>query len=138
MSAKITATTDKVRLDGLSLRYRSGVQALDGVDLEIEKGLFGLLGPNGAGKTTLMRILTTLLKPTGGVAKVFGCDVVADAGQVRSMLGYLPQDFQTYGQLKAWEVLDYYAILNGMSGRKERRRRIEEVLVLVGHLPLVL
>lgn len=125
-------TSDKIRLDGLSLRYKSGVLALNGVDLEIEKGLFGLLGPNGAGKTTLMKILTTLLKPTGGSAKVFGCDVVADAGQVRSMLGYLPQDFQTYGQLKAWEVLDYYAILNGMTNRKERRARIEEVLVLVG------
>jgi ABC-type multidrug transport system ATPase subunit len=127
-----TATVEKVSLEGLSLRYGSGVLALDSVDLEIESGLFGLLGPNGAGKTTLMRILTTLLKPTGGMARVFGHDVVRDAGQVRSMLGYLPQDFQTYGQLKAWEVLDYYAILNGMTDRKQRRARIEEVLALVG------
>jgi len=127
-----TATAEKVSLEGLSLRYGSGVLALDSVDLEIESGLFGLLGPNGAGKTTLMRILTTLLRPTGGMARVFGHDVVRDAGQVRSMLGYLPQDFQTYGQLKAWEVLDYYAILNGMTDRKKRRARIEEVLALVG------
>ncbi|MHC4351630.1 MAG: ABC transporter ATP-binding protein [Planctomycetota bacterium] len=127
-----TATVEKVSLEGLSLRYGSGVLALDSVDLEIESGLFGLLGPNGAGKTTLMRILTTLLKPTGGMARVFGHDVVRDASQVRSMLGYLPQDFQTYGQLKAWEVLDYYAILNGMTDRKQRRARIEEVLALVG------
>jgi len=127
-----TPTKDKISLEGLSLRYTSGVQALDGVDLEVEAGLFGLLGPNGAGKTTLMRILTTLLKPTGGMARVFGHDVGRDAGQVRSMLGYLPQDFQTYDQLKAWEVLDYYAILNGMTDRKQRRARIEEVLALVG------
>ena len=132
MNGKPTATTDKIRLEGLSLRYSSGVQALDGLDLEIESGLFGLLGPNGAGKTTLMRILTTLLKPTGGTARVFGHDVVRDAVRVRSMLGYLPQDFQTYGQLKTWEVLDYYAILNGMTARRPRRARIEEVLSLVG------
>ncbi|MBC8216933.1 MAG: ATP-binding cassette domain-containing protein [Planctomycetes bacterium] len=127
-----TPTKDKISLEGLSLRYASGVQALDGVDLQIESGLFGLLGPNGAGKTTLMRILTTLLKPTAGMARVFGHDVVRNAGQVRSMLGYLPQDFQTYDQLKAWEVLDYYAILNGMTERKPRRTRIDEVLTLVG------
>jgi len=127
-----TPTKDKISLEGLSLRYASGVLALSMVDLEVEAGLFGLLGPNGAGKTTLMRILTTLLKPTGGMARVFGHDVVRDAGHVRSMLGYLPQDFQTYDRLKAWEVLDYYAILNGMTGRKQRRTRIEEVLSLVG------
>jgi ABC-type multidrug transport system ATPase subunit len=79
-----------------------------------------------------MRILTTLLKPTGGMARVFGHDVAREAGRVRSLLGYLPQDFQTYGQLKAWEVLDCYAILNGMTARKQRRTRIEEVLSLVG------
>jgi ABC-type multidrug transport system ATPase subunit len=125
-------TTEKISLEALSLKYPSGVQALDAIDIQIENGLFGLLGPNGAGKTTLMRILTTLLKPTGGMAKVFGHDVVRDAGQVRSMLGYLPQDFQTYGQLKAWEVLDYYGILNGITERKQRRSRIEQVLSLVG------
>ena len=132
MNGKPTRTIDKIRLEGLSLRYSSGVQALEGVDLVIESGLFGLLGPNGAGKTTLMRILTTLLKPTGGAARVFGHDVVQEAARVRSLLGYLPQDFQTYGQLKTWEVLDYYAILNGMTARKPRRARIEEVLSLVG------
>ena len=132
MDDKPAAITDKVCLEGLSMRYSSGVQALDHVNLQIESGLFGLLGPNGAGKTTLMRVLTTLLKPTGGMARVFGHDVVNEAAQVRSILGYLPQDFQTYSQLKAWEVLDYYAILNGMTARKPRRARIEEVLHLVG------
>ena len=128
----MSAATDKIRLESLSLQYPSGVLALDDVNLEIQSGLFGLLGPNGAGKTTLMRILTTLLQPTRGSARVFGYDVKADAATVRSLLGYLPQDFQTYAQLKAWEVLDYYAILNGMVERRERRTRIEEVLTLVG------
>jgi ABC-type multidrug transport system ATPase subunit len=132
MDAEPTKLTDKVTLEALSLKYPSGAQALRAVDLEIEPGLFGLLGPNGAGKTTLMRILTTLLRPTGGRARVFGHDVVEEAARIRSLLGYLPQDFQTYGQLKAWEVLDYYAILNGLTQRKQRRARIEEVLNLVG------
>jgi ABC-2 type transport system ATP-binding protein len=128
----MTTAADKIRLESLSLQYPSGVLALNDVNLEIQSGLFGLLGPNGAGKTTLMRILTTLLQPTRGSARVFGYDVKSDASTVRSLLGYLPQDFQTYAQLKAWEVLDYYAILNGMVNRKARRTRIDEVLTLVG------
>jgi len=132
MDMELTKHTGKITLETLSLTYPSGTQALHGVDLEIETGLFGLLGPNGAGKTTLMRILTTLLKPTRGTARVLGYDIVEEAARIRSMLGYLPQDFQTYGQLKTWEVLDYYAILNGLAMRKQRRARIEEVLGLVG------
>ena len=128
----MTTASDKIRLESLSLQYPSGVLALNDVNLEIRSGLFGLLGPNGAGKTTLMRILTTLLRPTRGSARIFGYDVKADAHTVRSVLGYLPQDFQTYAQLKAWEVLDYYAILNGMTERRQRRTRIDEVLTLVG------
>ena len=124
--------TEKIHLEDLSLQYPSGLLALNDVNLEIQSGLFGLLGPNGAGKTTLMRILTTLLKPTRGSARIFGHDVKTDAQVVRSALGYLPQDFQTYAQLKSWEVLDYYAILNGMTRRRQRRARIEEVLTLVG------
>lgn len=61
------------------------------MDLDVEPGLFDLPGPNGADWTTLMRILTKLLKPAGGAARVFGHDVVRDAGQVRSMPGHLPQ-----------------------------------------------
>ncbi len=128
----MTTATNKISLESLSLQYPRGVLALDNVNLEIQSGLFGLLGPNGAGKTTLMKILTTLLQPTRGSARIFGHDVKADASTVRSALGFLPQDFQTYAQLKAWEVLDYYAILNGMVERKQRRTRIDEVLTLVG------
>ena len=124
--------TNEVIVDALSVQYPGGVLALDGVDLRIGPGLFGLLGPNGAGKTTLMRTLATLQRPTRGGAKIFGYDVERDSNQVRHLLGYLPQDFQTYPQLKAWEVLDYYGILSRMSDRRARRRRIEQLLELVG------
>jgi hypothetical protein len=73
--------------------YPGGTVALDGVDLTFGTGLFGLLGPNGAGKSTLMRIVCTLLVPTGGSVTVAGHDVVRDRTAVRGMLGYLPQEF---------------------------------------------
>jgi ABC-type multidrug transport system ATPase subunit len=136
-----------VVVEDLTARYRGNVLALDGIDLRIGNGLFGLLGPNGAGKSTLMRVLATLHRPTSGVARLFGYDVQRDPESgvarlfgydvqrdpeyVRSRLGYLPQDFQTYGQLRAWEVLDYYGILNGMSRRSVRRKRVEALLGLV-------
>lgn len=123
-----------VTTDSLSVQYPGGVLALDGVSLQIGAGLFGLLGPNGAGKTTLMRTLATLQHPTRGRATVLGFDVVRDTEPVRRLLGYLPQDFQTYSQLKAWEVLDYYGILNRMTDRRARRRRIDATLQQVGLL----
>lgn len=126
----ITQTT--VALEDLSVRYPGGVQALDGVSVQFGQGLFGLLGPNGAGKTTLMRTLATLQPPTSGRARVFGHDVEREGAAVRCLLGYLPQDFQTYPQLRAWEALEYYAILNGMVDTAARRKRIEELLERVG------
>ncbi len=124
--------SSEVVIDSLSVRYAGGVQALDGVSLRIGRGLFGLLGPNGAGKTTLMRTLATLQQPTAGKASVFGHDVVGQAAEVRKLLGYLPQDFQTYPQLCVWEALDYYAILNGITERRSRRERIDQLLAEVG------
>jgi ABC-2 type transport system ATP-binding protein len=119
-------------LDAVSVKYPSGVQALDGVSLRFGHGVFGLLGPNGAGKTTLMRTLATLQRPTAGRAQVFGHDVEQDGPGVRRLLGYLPQDFQTYPQLRAWEALDYYAILSGLADSKARRKRIVDLLERVG------
>ena len=122
----------EVITDLLSVRYPGGVLALDDVSVRIGQGLFGLLGPNGAGKTTLMRTLATLQRPTRGRASVLGVDVEREIGPVRQLLGYLPQDFQTYPQLKTWEVLDYYGILSRMTDRRARRLRIEETLEQVG------
>jgi ABC-type cobalamin/Fe3+-siderophores transport system ATPase subunit len=96
----------EVMTDSLSVRYPGGVLALDAVSLRIGQGLFGLLGPNGAGKTMLMRTLPTLQRPTHGSATVLGFDVEREVKSVRQLLGYLPQDFQTYAQLQTWQVLD--------------------------------
>ena len=101
-------------------------QALKHVNLQIESGMFGLLVPNGAGKTTLMKVLTTLTKKSGGEVKV--CNIpVEQCVQVRRIIGYLPQDFSMYGNMKASEALDYLAVLSGMS-KKERAVKVPEML----------
>ena len=78
-------------------------------------GVVGLLGPNGAGKTTLMRMLATLLEPSAGTALVDGHDIRYDKPAVRSLLGYLPQDFGLYPSLSVVECLDYMALLAGLA-----------------------
>lgn len=112
--------------------YRGGTLALDGVDLTVGRGLFGLLGPNGAGKSTLMRILCTLLVPTGGQATVGGHDVVRDRHAVRELVGYLPQEFGAWRLHRVEEVVDTLALLSGLRDRGERRGRVEQVLEQVG------
>ena len=108
--------------------YPSGVQALKGVSLEIQPGLFGLLGPNGAGKTTLMKILATLLEPDSGTAEMDGLDLIGAKAETRKKLGYLPQDFGLYPTLTAAQMLDYFAKLKGVNGKKERRSLVEALL----------
>ena len=117
---------------GLRHVYPGGTVALDGLDLEFGTGLFGLLGPNGAGKSTLMRIVCTLLVPTAGKITVGGHDVVAERTAVRSLLGYLPQEFGAWRLQRVEEVLDTLALLGGMRDRAMRSRRIVEVLRQVG------
>ena len=108
--------------------YPSGVQALKGVSLEIQPGLFGLLGPNGAGKTTLMKILATLLEPDSGTAEMDGLDLIGAKAETRKKLGYLPQDFGLYPTLTAAQMLDYFAKLKGVTDKKERRSLVEALL----------
>ena len=123
-----------IRVADLYKTYKGNVQALRGVDLEIENGLFGLVGPNGAGKTTLMRILSGLLRPTGGSVEVLGHDVTTARGKqaVKATLGYLPQELGLYPDLTAREFLDYIAILKGLTNKSARRRQVAELLALVG------
>jgi ABC-type multidrug transport system ATPase subunit len=123
-----------ITIKNLTKTYKGNIQALCGLDLEIEQtGMFGLLGVNGAGKTTLMRILAGLLKPTGGDVHVFGHDLKTTAGKqaVKEVLGYLPQELGTYPTLNAREFLDYIAILKGIRSRMEREQQIGRVLELV-------
>jgi ABC-2 type transport system ATP-binding protein len=116
----------------LSKTYPGGFKALDQIELSITNGMFGLLGPNGAGKSTLMRILVTLMKPTSGVAMIDGRDIQKHRREMRSMVGYLPQDFRFFSKLRSWEFLDYSARLGGLKSKKERRERVEEMLTSVG------
>ena len=121
-----------IEIRGLRHTYRGGHTALDGVDLSCGTGLFGLLGPNGAGKSTLMRIVCTLIAPTGGLVRVCGHDVTREPRAVRARLGYLPQDFGAWRLHRVEEVLDTLAQLSGMLDRKKRRARVAEVLDQVG------
>jgi ABC-2 type transport system ATP-binding protein len=112
----------------LKKTYSSGVQALKGVSLELSPGVFGLLGPNGSGKTTLMKIVATLLEPDSGSIEMKGTDLLAHKHHTRQMLGYLPQDFGLYPTLTAWQMLDYFAKLKGVTNKKERHNLIDALL----------
>lgn len=106
--------------------------ALDGVSLSVEEGeLFGLLGPNGAGKTTLIRILATLMKPSGGSASIMGLDVVKESTKVRKLLGVVSQAMTSDLDLTARETMDIYSRIYGMTGKK-RKQRIDRLLEMVG------
>lgn len=117
-----------LHLTGLSKTYSGGVKALDGVSLEIPKGMFGLLGPNGAGKSTLMRTIATLQQPDSGSITFDGTDVLRDQLSLRQRLGYLPQEFGAYPRTSAELMLRHFAALKGIHGA-DRRDMVENVLV---------
>ena len=121
-----------ISIQGLHKQYPNGNQALKDVNLEIKEGMFGLLGPNGAGKSSLIRILVTLMKPSSGKVVVNGHDVAKNRAYVRSMLGYLPQDFTFFSNLKTYEFLDYAARLAGMNSRRKRNEAVDRLLEDVG------
>lgn len=108
--------------------YSNGVKALDGVNLNISKGLFGLLGPNGAGKSSLMRTIATLQQPNEGSIKFGDIDVINQPNELRQRLGYLPQDFGVYPRVSAYDLLDHLAILKGITNKGERREAVEGLL----------
>ncbi len=116
---------------GLVKRYNEEVLAVDGVDLSIPPNtIYGLLGPNGAGKTTTISMLTTLLEPTAGSAKVVGLDVVRQANEVRRRIGVTFQEMVLDDELTGRDVLDFHGRLYGQS-KAERQAMIEELLALV-------
>jgi len=102
-----------VRVDNLSISYPKGTQnAVNSVSFEVQKGeLFGLIGPDGAGKTSIFRMLTTLLLPSGGTAKVNGLDIVADYKAIRKQVGYMPGKFSLYQDLTVEENLNFFATI---------------------------
>jgi sodium transport system ATP-binding protein len=106
---------------------RGHVLAVDHVSFVARPGeIFGLLGPNGAGKTTTMRILCTVLKPTGGTARLAGFDVATQANQVRQHIGFLSANTAIYDRMTAWELVEYFGRLYGLAG-EQLRARMEEV-----------
>jgi ABC-type multidrug transport system ATPase subunit len=124
----------KIEIQNLNQIYPNGNHALKNINLELGTGMFGLLGPNGAGKSTLMRILVTLMKPSSGLVMVDGKDIQKHRKELRSMLGYLPQDFRFFTALKTWEFLDYTGSLAGLKNRKERIAEVDRLLDQVGLL----
>jgi ABC-2 type transport system ATP-binding protein len=120
----------KLSICNLSKKYRHDFWGLRDFDLELTPGVIGLLGPNGAGKSTLMRMLATITQPTEGTIKWNDTDIVKSPDTLRTVLGYLPQDFGIYPNLTAVEFLEYMAAIKGMDA-KTARRRIDELLVVV-------
>jgi ABC-2 type transport system ATP-binding protein len=119
-----------VRTSGLVKRY-PGTVAVAGLDLDIAEGeIFGLVGPNGAGKTTTLRILATLLKPTAGEAEIAGINVRRDPDAARRVLGFMPDVFGVYDDMRVWEYLDFFARCYGIPAAR-RRRMIGDLLDLV-------
>ena len=118
----------------LTRRYGDTL-ALDQLNLSIPEGaIFGFIGPNGAGKTTTMRILTTLLLPTSGEAWVAGCSVLKGARAVRKLVGFMPDFFGVYDNMKSWEYLDFFGRAYGVPPSR-RASAVGELLDLVdlGH-----
>jgi len=122
----------EISIQNLTKIYGNGHKALKSVNLEIGNGMFGLLGANGAGKSTLMRILVSLMQPTSGEVFVNGMPLNKHRKEIRTMTGYLPQDFSSFPKLRTWEFLDYTARLGGLKDKRKRRDSIDEMLEEVG------
>ena len=121
-----------IEVQGLERSFGDEVRAVDGVNLEVAEGeIYAFLGPNGAGKTTTVRMLTTLLRPTGGVARVAGFDVVSDAAEVRRKIGVALQEAALDPLMTGRELIRLQATLHGLP-RKDGEERAEALLDRVG------
>lgn len=125
-----------LKLDNVTHIYPNGTRALDGVTLDIPKGMFGLLVPNGAGKSTLMRSVATLQTPSEGSIMFGDVDIIKNPEDLRAQLGYLPQDFGVYPRVSAYDMLDHLAVLKGISHRGERKDTVETLLNQVNLWPV--
>ncbi len=119
-----------IKTNGLTKRYGS-ILAVDDLSLQVEQGaIYGFVGPNGAGKTTTMRILTTLLRPSEGQAWVAGHSVLEAPRDVRRVIGYMPDFFGVYEDMRVWEYLDFFAACYEIPER-ERPALVGDLLELV-------
>jgi ABC-type multidrug transport system ATPase subunit len=115
-------------IKNVSKTYDNGVKALQNVSLEIPKGMFGLLGPNGAGKSTLMRTLATLQDADEGSIVLDDFNIQTDKHQIRKLLGYLPQQFGVYPKISSEVLLNHFAVLKGITNKKERKSLVTALL----------
>ena len=121
-----------IEVNGLVREFKGGVHAVDGIDLEVRPGeIYGFLGPNGAGKSTTVHMLTTLLPPTAGSARVAGYDVVHEGASVRDAIGAALQDAALDPNLTARDHMRLQGALHGMS-KADRTRRGDELIERVG------
>src|SRR5262249_30891666 len=116
-----------IHVERLTKRFedlrRGTVMALDNVSFDVLPGeIFGLLGPNGAGKTTCLRILSTVLRPSDGLATIAGYDVTTHPAEVRACIGFMSGNTGVYDRMTAWELVEYYGRLYGMSGDRLKSR----------------
>ena len=120
-----------VETKGLTKRY-DNFTALDSLTMRVGKGeILGFIGPNGAGKTTTIKILVGLSKPTSGTATIAGADCLNESRKIKRLVGYMPDDFGTYNNMRVCEYLDFFGAAYGI-GRRARAKRIGEVLDITG------
>jgi len=111
-----------IKVEGLTKKY-AGITAINDLNFTVQKGeIVGFLGPNGAGKSTTMRILSCFLPATSGRASVAGYDVASQSREVRSRVGYMPENVALYPEMRVQEYLEYRAALKGIRGRTNRQR----------------
>lgn len=129
--AATTAKSTVVSITGLTKKY-GNFTALDNLTLDISAGeILGLIGPNGAGKTTAIKILVGLLRPTSGTARIGDADCVSQARRIKRLVGYMPDKFGSYDNMRVREYLDFFGASFGIP-RRTRIKRIEEVMETTG------
>lgn len=120
-----------IETEDLTKRYDE-FTALDSLSITVCSGqILGFIGPNGAGKTTTIRILVGLLKPTSGSARIAGADCLTESRKIKHLVGYMPDDFGKYNNMRVSEYLDFFGAAYGI-GRRKRMPRIDEVLDIAG------
>ncbi|WP_069649930.1 ABC transporter ATP-binding protein [Caloranaerobacter ferrireducens] len=119
-----------LRIENLTKKFGK-IKAVDSISLEIKQGdIFGFVGPNGAGKTTILKMIATLLKPTSGDIHIDGTSIYENVRETRSKIGYMPDFFGVYDNLKVVEYLEFYSDVAGIQ-KSEINKRIDEMLELV-------
>ncbi|RPI80348.1 MAG: ABC transporter ATP-binding protein, partial [Planctomycetaceae bacterium] len=127
----MSADRPVLEIEGLTKKYGE-FTALNNLSLQVYKGqILGLIGPNGAGKTTCIKILVGLQRPTSGRASIAGADCVRDAKQIKQLVGYMPDKFGSYENMRVREYLDFFGAAFGIP-RRLRTRRIDDVMETTG------